>query len=98
MTPIPARRSSTIGLTSRATGLASHRYREEKMNEDVFNMSLRKFLKKVGITGQRSIEVTVRDSVAKGRLKGNEKLPAKVTLTLGRTDLNVVIDGEIELG
>ncbi len=68
------------------------------MNEDVFNMSLRKFLKKVGITGQRSIEVTVRDSVAKGRLKGNEKLPAKVTLTLGRTDLNVVIDGEIELG
>ena len=67
------------------------------MNEDVFNMSLRKYLKKVGITGQRSIEVTVRDSVSKGRLKGNEKLPVKVTLTLGRTDLNIVIDGEIQL-
>jgi ribosomal protein L5 len=67
------------------------------MNEDVFNMSLRKFLKKVGITGQRSIEVAVRESVSKGRLKGNEKLPVKVTLTLGGTDLNVAIDGEIEL-
>jgi len=68
------------------------------MNEDLFNMSLRKFLKKVGITGQRMIEVTVRESVGAGRLKGNEKLPVKVTLTLGRTDLTAVIDGEIELG
>ncbi len=67
------------------------------MNEDVFNMSLRKFLKKVGITGQRAIEVTVRESVSNGRLKGNEKLPVKVTLALSRTDLNVIIDGEIEL-
>jgi hypothetical protein len=67
------------------------------MNEEAFNMSLRKFLKKVGITGQRSIEVTVRESMAKGRLKGDEKLPVSVTLTLGRTDLNIVIDGEIEL-
>ena len=67
------------------------------MNEDVFNMSLRKFLKKVGISGQRSIEIAVRDSVSKGRLKGNEKLPVRVTLTLGQTDLDAVIDGEIEL-
>ena len=67
------------------------------MNEDVFNMSLRKFLKKVGITGQRSIEEAVRTSLSTGRLKGNEKLPAKVTLTLGRADLNVVIEGDIEL-
>jgi len=67
------------------------------MNEDVFNMSLRKFLKKVGITGQRAIEEAVRTSLSQGRLKDNEKLPAKVTLTLGRTELNVVIDGEIEL-
>jgi hypothetical protein len=67
------------------------------MNEEAFNMSLRKFLKKVGITGQRSIEVTVREWMAKGRLKGDEKLPVSVTLTLGRTDLSIVIDGEIEL-
>jgi ribosomal protein L5 len=67
------------------------------MNEDVFNMSLRKFLKKVGISGQRSIEIAVRDSVSEGRLKGNEKLSVKVTLTLGQTALDAVIDGEIEL-
>jgi hypothetical protein len=57
------------------------------MNEDVFNMSLRKFLKKVGVTGQRSIEEAVREAVSKGRLKGDEKLPAEVTLTLGGTNL-----------
>jgi hypothetical protein len=67
------------------------------MNEDVFNMSLRKYLKKVGITGQRAIETAVRDGLSSGRLKGNEKLPAKVTLTLGGTELNLLVDGEIEL-
>ncbi|HEX7199075.1 MAG TPA: DUF6494 family protein [Dongiaceae bacterium] len=67
------------------------------MNEDVFNMSLRKFLKKVGITGQRAIEDAVREGIAAGRLKGDEKLPAEVTLTLGGTTLKLVIDGEIEL-
>jgi hypothetical protein len=67
------------------------------MNEDVFNMSIRKFLKKVGVTAQRSIEVAIRESLSKGRLKGNEKLPVKVTLKLDRIDLNVVVDGEIEL-
>jgi hypothetical protein len=49
------------------------------------------------VTAQRSIEVAVRESLSKGRLKGNEKLPAKVTLMLGQIDLNVVIDGDIEL-
>jgi hypothetical protein len=67
------------------------------MNEDVFNMSTRKFLKRVGVTAQRSIEVAIRESLSTGRLKGNEKLPVKITLTLGRIDLNVVVDGEIEL-
>jgi Family of unknown function (DUF6494) len=51
------------------------------MNEDVFNASLRRFLKKVGITSQREIEKAVRDAVAAGRLKGHEKLPAKMVLT-----------------
>jgi hypothetical protein len=67
------------------------------MNEDAFNMSLRKFLKKVGVTGQRAIEEAVRQGVATGALKGNEKLPAAVTLSLGGTQLKLVIDGEIEL-
>jgi hypothetical protein len=67
------------------------------MNDDVFNMSLRKFLKKVGVTGQRAIEDAVREALAAGRLKGDEKLPAEATLTLGGTTLKLVIDGEIEL-
>ncbi|HET6157625.1 MAG TPA: DUF6494 family protein [Dongiaceae bacterium] len=67
------------------------------MKEDVFNMSVRKFLKKVGITAQREIENAVREALSKGSLTGKEKLPAKVTLALGQTGLNLIVDGEIEL-
>ena len=68
------------------------------MNEDVFNTSLRKFLKKVGITSQREIEKAVRDALADGRLKGNEKLPAKMVLTIGGLSLSHEVTDEIELG
>jgi hypothetical protein len=68
------------------------------MNEDVFNASLRKFLKKVGVTSQREIEKAVWDAANAGRLKGNEKLPAKMVLTVGGINLTHEIDGEIELG
>jgi hypothetical protein len=44
------------------------------MNEDVFNMSLRKFLKKVGVTSQREIEKAVRGALDADRLKGTETL------------------------
>jgi len=67
------------------------------MNEDVFNVSLRKFLKKVGITSQREIEQAVRAAVAGGRLKGNEALPAKMTLTVAGIGLAVEIEGAVEL-
>jgi hypothetical protein len=68
------------------------------MNEDVFNTSLRGFLKKVGITSQREIEKAVRDAVASGRLKGHEKLPAKMVLTLGGVGLSHEVTDEIEPG
>jgi hypothetical protein len=68
------------------------------MNEDVFNTSLRKFLKKVGITSQREIEKAVRDAIASGRLKGHEKLQAKMTLTVGAVGLTHDVGEEIELG
>jgi hypothetical protein len=68
------------------------------MNEDVFNTSLRGFLKKVGITSQREIEKAVRDALADGRLKGHEKLPAKMILTLGGIGLSHEVTAEIELG
>ena len=68
------------------------------MNEDVFNSSLRKFLKKVGITSQREIEKAVRDAIDTGRLKGSEKLPARIVLTVGGVNLTHEITEEIELG
>jgi hypothetical protein len=68
------------------------------MNEDVFNTSLRRFLKKVGITSQREIEKAVRDALASGKLKGHEKLQAKMTLTIGSVGLVHDVSDEIELG
>jgi hypothetical protein len=68
------------------------------VNEDIFNTSLRRFLKKVGVTSQREIEKAVRDALEAGRLKGDEKLPAKMVLTLGGISLSHEITDEIELG
>jgi hypothetical protein len=68
------------------------------MNEDTLNTSVRKFLKEVGVTSQREIEKAVRDGVESGRLKGHEKLPAKITLTVGGLDLTWTVEGSINLG
>jgi hypothetical protein len=67
------------------------------MDEDVFNMSLRKFLKKVGVTSQREIEKAVRDALASGRLQHDAPLQARVTLEVDGVDLRETIDGTIEL-
>jgi len=67
------------------------------MNEDVLNTSVRRFLKTVGVTSQREVEKAVRAAVAAGRLKGNEALPAKMTLTVGGINLTHTIDDTIEL-
>jgi hypothetical protein len=68
------------------------------MNEDVFNASLRKFLKRVGITSQREIEKAVREGIAAGRIKGHEKLAAKIVLTLDGVGLSHEVTDDIELG
>ena len=67
------------------------------MNEDKLNVSLRKFLKTVGVTSQREIEKAIRDAVQSGKIKGNEKLPAKVVLTIGGVGLNYEVKGDLEL-
>ena len=67
------------------------------MNEDVLNTSIRRFLKTVGVTSQREIEKAVRAAVANGKLKGNEALPAKMTLTVGGIELSHTIDDNLEL-
>ena len=67
------------------------------MNEDVFNTSIRKFLKTLGVSAQREIEKAVREALAQGRIKGNEKFPATAIVTLGGLGLSHEIKGEIEL-
>ena len=67
------------------------------MNEETLNTSLRKFLKKVGVTSQREIEKAIRDALASGKLKGNEALTAKATIAIGQINLSFEIDGSIEL-
>ncbi|MGH6948356.1 MAG: DUF6494 family protein [Kiloniellales bacterium] len=57
------------------------------MNEDLFNMEIRKFLKRVGVTSQREIEQAVRDGLESGALKGKKSITAKVTLTVEGLDV-----------
>ena len=52
------------------------------MNEEVFNMSVRKFLKKLGVTAQREIELAVREQLESGDLQGDETLEATATVTI----------------
>jgi len=67
------------------------------MNEETLNLSLRKFLKVVGVTSQQEIEKAIRAALAAGRLKGDEKLSAQMVLTIGRVGLTHKVDGTIEL-
>lgn len=68
------------------------------MNQDAFNMSIRKFLKHVGVHSQREMEAAVQRAIASGKLRGNESLPAKMTLTLGGgAELTVSFDDTIRL-
>jgi hypothetical protein len=67
------------------------------VDEEAFNMSLRKFLKTLGVTAQREIEIAVREQLDSGDLEGEETLPAKATVTVDGLSRDVVIDGEIKL-
>lgn len=67
------------------------------MNEENFNLSLRKFLKMVGVNSQREIEQAVAKAVAERTIAGTESFPARVTLEISGIKLNVKFDGEIKL-
>jgi hypothetical protein len=67
------------------------------MNEETFNLSIRKFLKMVGVNSQREIEQAVAKAIASGVIAGTESFPAKVTLEVNGIKLNVNFDGEIRL-
>jgi hypothetical protein len=67
------------------------------MNDEALNMSVRRFLKTVGVNSQLAIEKAVRKALEDGKLKGSESFPAAITLTVGRLGLEVKFDGEIRL-
>ena len=67
------------------------------MNDEAFNMSIRKFLKTVGVRSQAEIERAVTKAIADGILKGNEVFPARMQLTIGKVSLDLTLDGEIKL-
>ena len=67
------------------------------MDEEVFNMSVRKFLKKLGVTAQREIELAVREGLETGGLQGDETLDATATVTVGGLSREVVVTGQISL-
>ena len=67
------------------------------MNEETFNISIRKFLKIVGIGSQREIERAVAKAMETGLITGSESFPATVTLEVAGLKLNVKFDGEIKL-
>ncbi len=67
------------------------------MNEETFNLSIRKFLKVVGISSQREIERAVAKAVADRLITGSEFFPATMTLEIASLKLKVTFDGEIKL-
>ena len=67
------------------------------MNEETFNLSIRKFLKMVGVNSQREIEQAVAKAIADRAISGTESFPAKMTLEVAGLRLNVSFDGELNL-
>jgi uncharacterized protein DUF6494 len=67
------------------------------MDEEAFNLSVRRFLKKLGVTSQREIELAVRDQLDSGGLSGDETLEARAVVTVEGIEREIVITGEIAL-
>ena len=67
------------------------------MNEDKFNMEIRKFLKQVGVTSQREIEHAVMKAVEAGKLSGNETFDIKMTLEASSLNIKHCVEGKIAM-
>ena len=67
------------------------------MDEDAFNLSVRKFLKQLGVTAQREIELSVREQLEAGELAGDETLEARATVVVSGLPRDVVVTGTIAL-
>jgi hypothetical protein len=67
------------------------------MDEQILNMSIRKFLKTVGVSSQREIEQAVARALAAGTVAGAQVLPATMTLRIPALTLEVTFDGSVAL-
>jgi hypothetical protein len=67
------------------------------VDQETFNLSIRKFLKMVGVSSQHEIEQAVQKALDAGKLKGGEALPAKMTLEIPALGVKVPFEGEIRL-
>jgi hypothetical protein len=67
------------------------------MDEEAFNLSVRRFLKKLGVTSQREIELAVRELLDAGKLSGDETLEARAVVTVDGLEREIVVTGEIAL-
>ena len=67
------------------------------MDEDAFNLSVRKFLKQLGVTAQREIELSLREQLEAGELRGDETLEAQATVIVSGLPREVVVRGTITL-
>jgi hypothetical protein len=67
------------------------------MDEEAFNLSVRRFLKKLGVTSQREIELAVREQLDSGALSGDETLSARAVVTVEGVEREIVVEGDIAL-
>jgi hypothetical protein len=67
------------------------------MDQETFNLSIRKFLKMVGVNSQREMEQAVQKALASGKLQGSESVPVKCTLEIPSLGVKVPFDGEMRL-
>lgn len=67
------------------------------MNDEIFNLSIRKFLKTVGVRSQHEVEQAVAAALAQGKISGKETFPVSMNLRIGELKLDVKFDGEINL-
>ena len=68
------------------------------MDQETFNLSIRKFLKMVGVNSQREIEQAMQKALETGQLKGHETVPVRATLEIPQLGIKVPFDGDIKLG
>jgi ribosomal protein L1 len=67
------------------------------MDEEAFNMSVRKFLKQLGVTSQREIETAVRQQLDSGALRGDETLEVEARVSVSGLSAETVVRGKISL-